>query len=360
MTDGPDETLPPEEDAAVNRYNLIEKLCFARFGLAVKTANGEEALKKDLNKYNNSDKRELITHQTIQKWCNGSMHPRHRDAFIFLSDYLAHAFSADVVADLNNDQKKVHAQIERCIRRNLESAKTSKRIYRSNQGFILNIKPSVQSFERISAQLLGAHITFRMRLNGSQVQPIARELMVIERRQADLSFRHWHRLDNGQLIKFEGSIVPIGEILWFFAIRDKLSMPDRLRVIQLRDTGGRSVPLRWGIISTDVPQPSPEPAATKIVMLQSNVPPDEVESHKEQLVKYIAYEELGELKKMMARLLANNVTAHSGSGTFDPEQTDGRVKVDTVLRVSQSTSAAAANYVKMLGLEIAEAFTGSR
>jgi hypothetical protein len=347
MAGGPDETaLPPEMDAAVNRNNLIEKLCFARFGLAIKTSEGEEALKRDLNAHNHEDGRELISHQTIQKWCNGTFHPRHRDAFIFLSGYVAKAFSGEILEKLSSNQKKVLAQIEKCIRRNLEAARIDKRIYRSNQGFILNVKPSTQAFERISSQLAGIHLTFRLRLNGSTSHPVARELLLIERRESDLSFQHWHLLDSGQFTKFEGSIVPVGEILWFLAIRDKLSMPDRMRVMQFRDTGGRSIPLRWGIISTDIPQPSPEPAAARIVMLKTALTVEGLEAHKERFVKYISFDDLEELKEIMQRLLSNTVTAHSVSGTFKPEETDGRVRIDSVLRVSQSTAAAAANYLK--------------
>jgi hypothetical protein len=119
-----------------------------------------------------------------------------------------------------------------------------------------------------------------------------------------LSFEHWHRLDNGGITKCEGTIILVGEILWFISMRVDETKPERLRVMHIRDIRGRSSPIRWGIMSSDVPHPAQEPASCKIVLLKIRPAIETtLEAFATEHVRYVEFAELDGLSSGLGNLV---------------------------------------------------------
>lgn len=339
----PNPASPP-----VNKQTVLDKISFVRFGKGGLETHQAE-LKQDLYDFRNRRGITYISHPTIQNWCEKGHRPSRHSAFKFLSEYVTDLQKMS----LSEARTKVRNQIAAFLKTAIESSERDRAIYRAKDGrYVLGLRTSAPVIERLASTIQGYYFTYRIRFGAQIEKPVARELLFVSLGHESLNFEHWHRRDDQTLIAFEGCVVPVGDILWFLGVNSRPA--NRLRVMHFRDTkgvGSRAGSLRWGILSSDVPQPSSEPASAHIVMYRPTEEFSDTVVAAERYVQYISLDELPEqIRPVMHRLLANDITSQSQYGTMDPARSeDGRELKDRILRVDQHTAVAATRKIIDLG-----------
>jgi hypothetical protein len=335
-----DRVLPP-----INKQTLLDKICFVRFGKGG-LATYREKFKQEIYNFHTRHRISYLSHQTIQNWCDKGHLPARAAAFRFLSEYSATQFENLV---LSSSQRKVYNQVVDYLKKTIENTERDRNIFRAKDGrYVLSIKTAPSTIERLASTMSGLYITYRLRFSEQPVKPVAQEMLHISLGHQALNFEHWHQKDDGKLTAFQGCVVPVGEILWFLSVNPNFT--NRFRVMHFRDTkgvGSRAGSLRWGIISSDVPQPSSEPVSTRIVLYKVSGKVADLKTAAEKYVRYVSFEEISKkLEPVMRRLLTNTVTSQSKMGTIEPVQSEQGIETtDAVLRVDQHTILAATKII---------------
>jgi hypothetical protein len=352
MTDNSDERTELRSSVAappVKKQTVLDKICFVRFGQGGLKAHGQ-ALKQELYDFRNRREISYITHPTILNWCEKGHHPSRPAAFKFLYEYFAEELQK---LSLSEARSKVRNQIAAFLKTTIERAEQHHAIYRAKDGrYVFGLKTSAQVIDRLSNTIVGHYFTYRVRFGAHVDNPIARELLCISLGHQSLNFQHWHRRDDRKVISFDGCIVPVGDILWFFGANSKPA--NRMRIMHFRDTkgvGSKAGSLRWGILCSDVPQPLSEPASTRIIMYRAGNEFPNPEVAAEQYVSYVSYSEFPEdVRPIMQRLLSNSRTSKSKYGSIEPASSEnGEELQDKVLTVDQHTIVAATRKILELG-----------
>ena len=324
----------------ITKESILNKLCFVVFGKAFDVAKGE--LKIALNEFNKSKLGTSFAHQIIGNWCDKGEHPSKPSSFVFIQKYLE---SAVTVSALNPDQKGVYKQILHfCID---NSVRTNKRIYNEKDGRVVIRTRKHDDDKVLIDRLPGAYLTYRMRFGEDIPDPIAQEVLIILEEQGRLQFEHWIKRENDKPIKFEGSVLLVGNILWFFGATT--STPERLRIMHFRHIRSKNAiynALRWGLLATDVPEDSKlEPVSCRIVIERQSASIQDMNIDSQ--VKYLKNDDFDEKRKRtILRLIDNNTPAESNTRSFNPVVgDDDKPLVDALLTVDQRTIEAVGKFL---------------
>lgn len=333
------------EKGPIRKDNLLNKLCFVRFGLSLEQ-QGKEFRQELFGRLERLDP-PPISSQTIRYWFEKNSAPTRQPAFQFLHDYFDEA--VDYTA-LTRNRKKVYNQVSAFLRDMIAiqpTEKVSEKIYASSKGrIVIDLGgPELDFVHANIAQLQGVYRTYRVRLSEAEVKPYAQEVLRLYRRKTEVRFEHYYLQEGSRLSKFEGVATGIGDILWLIGASN--SLPERLRIMNFRfvpTSSDRYAQLRWGLLLSDVSIPSSrDPAACRIVLTKVDDPGPTIAGFVRDNVRFVSTEDIKEpAGALITRLIDNNLTAASSHRSAEPAvERDGRPVRDMILKVSQATLDAA-------------------
>jgi hypothetical protein len=332
----------------INKKNLLKKLGFIRFGNS--SDDHFPAFREEL--VNRSAGSNLVTRQAVYAWFDKNSSPSKGRALDFLHDYFSTAIKYE---ELTEDQKKVYQRVRAFFRgRSGSSPATLRprheaRIVGTKNGVFLPFQNELSELEALTAAAGGTFIAYRKRFNEDPRRPISREVLRVFRWQRELRFELWYLREDAQVDCFEGVVVPIGHVLWFFGAA--AAPPSRLRIMHFRYTRTANEKLnnlKWGIASSDIPTPSsPDPASARICAIRQKAV-NLSEGFIREKATYIGPDTLANEPhgSVIERLIDNNITALSGTRSVLPAHDDVNNRiVDTVLKVNQTTAESAAEAI---------------
>lgn len=338
-----------DQRPAISRSNLIEKLCFVRYGAGFEAHRAK--LEGDLQAFVRGGGSHSVSRPAISSWFTRRSKPGRRSAFEFLLTYVDGEIPYET---LNPDQKKVYTQIRSFLSASIASiergAEAGDKKYRLPRPVSLQIKGTSISPELGTRQAKnffgtwpGTYLAYRQRLIDDNGPWIAREVVRLTRFKDQIAYEHWHWKNGAEVAKFEGFLHLRGESVWLLGQSDDES---RLRICHLPRgdvDNPRYSKFRWGLMHSDIPLPtSKDPASTRILLIKLDARPLEMDRFVSEMVKYVDEKCSPEIEnEWILRFLTNRVSSHSKHNSIDPE--DDR---DNILRVERRTLERACNTVE--------------
>lgn len=323
----------------IHRGNFLNKLSFLRFGIGI--AKSHDALKSDLLAFWDQLAERPLARTAIANWFKRESGPGRNAGFAFVRQYLDFAI---VYSDLPDERKQVYSQILRYIRKAEGPGETDKVHLSSRGGVVIDTDTRFDRIPKLASTLVGTYICYKMRFSEEQNRPIAREILRIFRKQRELRFEQWVMKQGGSIDRFDGVVVSLNNVIWFFGT--SRTEADRLRVMLFRRTdehNTHSDHYRWGLALSEIPySASREPAAARVLVIPTR---EAIHTDRdvEAIVAHLSPADLPEeLRPVILRLIDNHVSAYSTPGTSEPAVSRGGEPVtDLILKVDQRTMDAA-------------------
>lgn len=342
MADTP--TTGVQTHIAITHDNIVEKLCFLRFGEDFNENQGK--FKEDLYTFRREKAKTLISRQAIMFWFEQrESKPTSEQAIRFLHRYFDDAIARYALQKA--DQKKVYKQVIAFFKRNDTSAngfnerQSSEFALSHNRRIMIDVPQSWEKMRELSEQLIGFYQILHMRVDDDQQEePIASELLEIYYSGGELRFRLTYPMGKREKAMINGIVFSVGPTVWLAGSND--TAKPRMRVLALRDLGGEETRynvLRWGILTTDIPKPSsPDPVSCQFVMWRIDRQVKNRNEYVQKFVRHIGKEEAKkEPLKSLMRVIMNNISALSDGHSSEPPLRAGNPIVDEPLKVNQLT-----------------------
>jgi hypothetical protein len=331
-------------ESAISPRNLVDKLCFLRFGAGIE--DHKEAFKSELYTFLRGKAQKDVTRQAIKYWLEGRNSAPTRDpALRFLHDY----FDATVVraALPLPAQKQVYDQVvvffkrhESVLFENVnDEHPTTKLSLSLNRRVMVDIPQQWDELSRLSANITGWHRLLHVQLDDNMERPVTSEVLEIFFRGRELRFR-LHVPGGTERAIITGIVMIVGRAIWFVG-SSNAGIP-RMRILTLRhieSAEARYNALRWGIMTTDMPRPSsPDPVACRFVLWKEESAVEDRYEYVRKHVKHLTRSETEvEPLKSLMRVILNNITALSDGHSPDPLLRAGSPIMDEPLKVNQAT-----------------------
>ena len=329
-------------DMVIKKNNILDKACFALFESGFKESH--ERLKEAMNKFRPTyaGLGAPFSHQKIQNWCDRGQHPNKPESFAFIQAFLE---SEGKTSALNAEQQKVYKQIVAFCKYCITTSNPSRKVYADQfRRIFIRGTQNKSDIEILLSRLPGMYLTYRMRFTELDGTPVAQELLQIVELNGELRFEHWFRTDENAIDKVQGNILLVGDVIWFVGITP--STPERLRVMHFKHIKSKNPThsvIRWGLLASDIPEPSHEPVSCRIVIEKIKRSGSDEISLDESVTFPTKDELLKRGKGPMWRMIENNVTAHSIPRSFVPViGKEDKPIVDELLTVDQRTVEAVA------------------
>jgi hypothetical protein len=317
---------------------FVSQLCFVRHG--EDSSASRKALLEELLQFSTKSPVESISDAGIKRWfLEEGRGPRLAKSKRFVKAYLESTYSDK----MDHDRIQAYLILQSLCETGDDDTSSKKIRLAGDDQLHINIADIGAKMLHEGHVLCGLYVTYKARFRPNQIAPFAQEVLYVYLIGNDLRFKHWYVRSDETIAKFEGSVLPLAHLTWFFGISDTL--PERVRVLCFRRTGDYYLKNedrhRWGIVTSDVPLPEGhEPAASRILLNYVGQAPEEaVDAWARQNVRHLTVAELPSgSADLIKRLIRNDVAARSNPDTIDPATSrSGEPLIDTVLKVDQTT-----------------------
>lgn len=330
------EELEPEVRDAITKASVLRKLRFLRYGEENEKRAAE--FREELLAFHKQAKGLSFTKQGVRNWFPPkNSEPTGNDANLFLKLY----FDSIPHGPLSGEQKKVLKQLEAYFR-HFTLLPSQQKIRITKEGH-LQFHPGRRLSDVLKStdSIVGVFLTYKTRYTEDSERPFAQEVLHVFMRDHDLRFEHWYIRQGDVITKFEGSVLPLDNVLWFFGVT--AMPPGRLRVMSFRRTDELNNiydRFRWGLAHSDIPlSQAHDPAACRILLTPApDMPESEVQRFARANVKHLTLEQLPAANRnIIERLVDNKLTALSIPKSIDPAVDANGPIVDAILKVDQRT-----------------------
>jgi len=320
----------------ISRENLLSKLCFVRFGGGLEAYR--ERLKTDLEHYLRQMSEPCVSRPTIFNWIIKGSVPTRKTGLHFLHQYMVESIE---YKSLSDNQKKVYSQIERYFPEGTKNPNNERHLIGKIELPIA--KENLKSRLNIDSEI-GTYTVYRTTFSDAAAKRYSIELFNVYRSGRELKFRCWFKIDKTETGKFDGSVVILGNYVWFIGTSD--DRRGRMRVLMTRceDANfGSSQRYKWGVMLGDIPYAGTrEPAACRVLMQRASAGSD-LTSLVAKTVKLAdqtdLIQQIGWAKTdVITRLVDNQLSAFSIPGGVSPALDEACEPVrDQVLTVDSRT-----------------------
>ncbi len=323
----------------VGKATVLQRIVLIKYGTWDEEAR--RLLNRELIEHRKA--RPTLSRQAINGWFEKHSYPSRAHALEFVYDFFRKTIWRE---HLPPERMAVYASVNLFLRSVCPSTNAydppTQLIRMTKSGVLFSNKIGPDEVKVLASTLAGSFLAYHYRFSEDERRPISREGLRIFRSGNALRFELWFRREDIAIDRFHGTILGVGNLLWFIGAAEQ--SPTKLRVMHFRRTATldmRHNSLRWGIVSGDIPLAwRSDPAAARICLIKAQENNARDASYLRSAPAYLGLNEMEHEPHgpTILRLIDNRMTATSHPHTIIPaRKSNSEELIDTVLKVDQMT-----------------------